>query len=447
MTIFSSVITEEKEQMTFGLLKMTGLNPISILLGKSAGQLVSAVLLILVQVPFALLSVALGGVSVRQVLAAYLMLLAFMLFVYGLALVSSTVARRTSGAAGLTVLGLIAFFFVPWIGTNLLREMVRARWIAPEGWLMMSVGGALEWLGSVSISTGLISSATTGFNQPLFGRVVVGNALLAAGLFVLAWLVFNRFTKQELAAAPPRNAPTGRRLRSGRLGPGRAWSASLLWKDFYFLGSGVLGILYRLLLMGLIVGGIGVLNLWQWDREDFGYTCFWVALLFMLLELALQAGRVFATEVRWKTLPDLVMLPDSLARVAYAKVAGVVVSAVIPSAVFMIFALFVTPHLIRNVLNALDEEGLWATTSLAICFLHATAYVSLWVRYGAVGLTLLIFIAAYMIFGGFMALLFMGMGGPDHFETIVIFITICLLALSAVIHPLIGKRLIQVAGR
>ena len=39
VSYFSSAISEEKEEMTLGLLRMTNLNPLSILLGKSTSRL------------------------------------------------------------------------------------------------------------------------------------------------------------------------------------------------------------------------------------------------------------------------------------------------------------------------------------------------------------------------------------------------------------------------
>jgi len=61
LSYFASAITEEKEEMMLGLLRMTDLNSVAILLGKSTSRLVGALLLLLVQVPFVLLTVTLGG--------------------------------------------------------------------------------------------------------------------------------------------------------------------------------------------------------------------------------------------------------------------------------------------------------------------------------------------------------------------------------------------------
>src|SRR5947209_46324 len=57
LSYFASAITEEKEEMMLGLLKMTGLSPVSILLGKSTSRLLGAVLLLAVQFPFTMLAV------------------------------------------------------------------------------------------------------------------------------------------------------------------------------------------------------------------------------------------------------------------------------------------------------------------------------------------------------------------------------------------------------
>src|SRR6266853_3768221 len=109
---FASAITEEKEEMTLGLLRMTNLNALSILLGKSTSRVVNALLLLAAQFPFTLLAISLGGVAVRQVVAAYCTLGAFIIFMANLALLASVVCRRTTGAAVVTGVTLFVFFAV-----------------------------------------------------------------------------------------------------------------------------------------------------------------------------------------------------------------------------------------------------------------------------------------------------------------------------------------------
>src|SRR5437660_990082 len=80
LSYFAGAITEEKEDGTLGLLRMTNLNPLTILLGKSTSRLCGGLLLLLVQFPFSLLAVTLGGLRWGQVSACYAILGAFLFF-------------------------------------------------------------------------------------------------------------------------------------------------------------------------------------------------------------------------------------------------------------------------------------------------------------------------------------------------------------------------------
>ncbi|MGH7127123.1 MAG: hypothetical protein ACREIV_01050, partial [Planctomycetaceae bacterium] len=102
VSIFATCLTEEKEEMTLGLLRMAGLNPISILLGKAVPRLVTASLLLTAQVPFTLLAITLGGVTLSQVWAAYLALLAYLCLVASIGVFSSVWCRRSSSASWMT---------------------------------------------------------------------------------------------------------------------------------------------------------------------------------------------------------------------------------------------------------------------------------------------------------------------------------------------------------
>ncbi|HBL47256.1 MAG TPA: hypothetical protein DDZ90_28105, partial [Planctomycetaceae bacterium] len=66
---------------------MAGVNPISLLLGKSLPRLVSALILLSIQFPFTLLAITLGGVTFTQVLATYATLGAFLIGLSNLGLV------------------------------------------------------------------------------------------------------------------------------------------------------------------------------------------------------------------------------------------------------------------------------------------------------------------------------------------------------------------------
>ena len=86
ITAFCSAITEEKEDDTLGLLRMTNLSPVAILFGKGISRLVSGALLIVAQLPFTILCVALGGVSAATIWKGYEVLLCTLFFLCNLGL-------------------------------------------------------------------------------------------------------------------------------------------------------------------------------------------------------------------------------------------------------------------------------------------------------------------------------------------------------------------------
>ena len=98
LSYFASAIAEEKEEQTLGLLRMTDLNPLSILLGKSTSRLCGALLLLAAQFPFTIFAVTLGGVSLWQIAAVYCTVGAFIFLLCNVALLGSVLARRTAGA-------------------------------------------------------------------------------------------------------------------------------------------------------------------------------------------------------------------------------------------------------------------------------------------------------------------------------------------------------------
>ena len=102
VSYFASAITEEKEEGTLGLLQMTDLDPLAILLGKSTTRLCGALLMLAAQLPFTLLAVALGGISARQIFAAYATLGGYTFFLSCFALLASVVSSRTAIASMIT---------------------------------------------------------------------------------------------------------------------------------------------------------------------------------------------------------------------------------------------------------------------------------------------------------------------------------------------------------
>ena len=201
VSTFSAVVAEEKENMTLGLLKMAGFGAASILIGKSIGQLLTMLLLLLVQLPFALLAITLGGVSQHQILAAYVLLCAHVLFVYGLALLCSVLASRSGLAARMTGLSLLGYYLLPWL---CLSAFSGGRGSQAAGGGDNALLAGVLWVAQNSAWIGINATTTTGFDEPLFGTPALLTLAMAGILYALAAAAFGPCTRHEIAAAPAR---------------------------------------------------------------------------------------------------------------------------------------------------------------------------------------------------------------------------------------------------
>ena len=146
LVVFASAITEEREEGMLGLLKMTGLNPVSILLGKSLSRLTNGAFLLLAQLPFTLLAVTLGGVSPRQIFAAYAALFAYMVFVCGLGLLMSTLSASTRQAGTRTAWALAFYYFGATIVHYGLLLLIELDVVTETGNVMTAWESCLPWI-------------------------------------------------------------------------------------------------------------------------------------------------------------------------------------------------------------------------------------------------------------------------------------------------------------
>ncbi len=355
LSYFASAITEEKEEMTLGLLRMTNLNPLSILLGKSTSRLFGALLLLATQVPFTLLAVSFGGVSISQIVAVYCALAAFIIFLSNLALLFSVMSARTAGAAVKTGVVLFLFFVGPSWTLGLRGAFHYWGWIA-DAKPGPALTAALEKWEHMSPLTRFGEVLTTGFNDSPIGLQFWSNIALGTVSFLLAWAVFELFCRDQKDAVPRRGF-VFKRTSNRRLvwavggsanvllsvfGAGRPWRRTLIWKDFYFVNGGKFAAICKFLGYGLV----GITLIWtlatgsgsgwqRWTWAEIGLTTMGISALVLALELVIVAGRVFRVELRWKTLSSLAMLPISLRRVAYHKVLGCLL-ACLPAAIYFV---------------------------------------------------------------------------------------------------------------
>jgi hypothetical protein len=322
LSYFASAIAEEKEEQTLGLLRMTGLNPLSILLGKSTSRLCGALLFITAQLPFTIFAITLGGVSLRQIAAAYCTLLAFTFLLCNVALLGSVLARKTAGAVTFCIctpvlLGLLwgLLMGLRWLLSNLYQV----------DWPLDRIAAVIPSASPISRLREVLDSS---FNGPPIGQQVIVDVAFGVGCFLLAWALFEKLCDRApdktfaVSRPPPASRSVLRRLDQRWAQPPRAWKDALRWKDFYFLHGGRTAFLLR----SLLYGGALLFNIWSLvtlgtPMSQMGTARSVSSLLPLIfsIDLAVTIGRVFRVEINEQTLATLTVLPCSIREIANRK--------------------------------------------------------------------------------------------------------------------------------
>jgi ABC-type transport system involved in multi-copper enzyme maturation permease subunit len=449
---FASAITEEKEEMMLGLLRMTDLNPIAILLGKSTSRFVGALLLLLVQFPFILLAITLGGVGLPQIAAAYCTLLAYLFLLCNMALLCSVVFRNTATAAAVTLFLVVTFFWGHAWAAGIVGDVASGFRVNLHRGAWPHILKAIELWRQATPTAGLSGVFLTGFAGPVIGFQVVSNLVLGVISFLLSWLVFDLCTRTEKDSAPTRRWIFTRKGRNTRMPRYLAGSQAIMWKDFTFITGGKFGLLLKFLVVGLLVGVCNILQLESnskitWEFE--GGALIWVSLISTAVWMAVEASRVFKDEVRWKTLSSLMTLPVSVPELAYQKVIGALIGT-LPLLAGFFLGLLLVPNKVGDFLNELNRDpegfGVLAVVFLQyVFFLHLTAFLSLLIKRGALPLAVAIHVVGIIIFATFSVIIFAGFSGSSGGPIFLIcFVSV---VLTIPLHFGIGYRLERAAAQ
>ena len=464
LAFFATSITEEKEELTLGLLKMSGLNPASILLGKSTSRLIGTVMLLLVQVPFAVLAVTLGGVSINQVWAAYAAIGAYIIMLANMGLFCSVLCDKGRQAAVLTAVLLGLFLSLPGLIKVLLSPLVDLGKMETTDPLYLLLSAVADSLLRTSPFLRLAEIMKTGFSGGPADYQVWASLIWGCTFFLLAWLTFNRRTREQKTAAPSRGFLPTRIPLIKSLGAGRAWTNALLWKEFHFTTGGKPKILLKTFsFLGLLVGLAAIFyTAARWNtnldpdldeiREVAGVTTFFIVLGISALELALYASRMFAQEIKWKTFSSLVTLPYTMFQLMRAKILGCLL-AIIPNLVILVLCFLVTPDAFVDVVAEIIDEP----EALSVCtyiflqyvfFIYLAALLSLFVKWGAFPLAFVIIFVWQQVIWTTFAVFAMGMtafsGEPFIFMWLLSGATIGVIVL---VHIIIQQRLCRLAGQ
>lgn len=206
--LFPGVVAQEREQRTWPLLRLAGVGPGSFLVGQSLSTIVLMLLAILVQLPFLMLAVALGGTSAHMVVASTALLLAHALCAYGLALMASARARSVRMATLLAALFVLPIAFGPQLVQWLLGGWL-TRWGMAAPLAEMSAILPLELLPRLRAGVALPAD----ISRSILVHLTIGSAAALA-----AWAIFSAKDTDE-AGGPTRWWPRRLIAASGDVPP------------------------------------------------------------------------------------------------------------------------------------------------------------------------------------------------------------------------------------
>jgi hypothetical protein len=221
----------------------------------------------------------------------------------------------------------------------------------------------------------------------------------AAVFFGLAWIGFNRFTRESTATRSQRTdliAPLVRLGQSRRVRPGRR---VLAWKEFHFVAGGMAVQIAKFVFYGLMT----MLIFWAAElyyNYPLAHAGRFVAegmLAVIVIESGLYASVILHDEWRDRTLPLLTMLPIRNSSILYSKIAGCA-PALIPALFWMLAGCLIWPDGLEEIAKCLFFPSRWFYGLVWLLFLTLTLFFSLVVRWGALPLAL-----AVMAGGAFVA--------------------------------------------
>lgn len=411
ISYFVTAVTEEKDAGTYALLRLAGMNSLSITLGKSTSRLVSSLMLLVIQMPFTFLSITLGGVLWNQIVAAYLALAAWMILVANLALFCSVRCATSGRAAGLAATTIGVFVFLPRISSAFLGAI-------PPGVLST---GTIAFLGSIPAVCSKISvfdrlaeilGLTSGFTMlgidfstgltAITTASIKGEVSIVAGQFwsslLTAFVLFVISTVTlDFWSAPADTAGPSENKSVRRWAVGRCWNLSVAWKEFLFFTGGRTFAIAKFLAGGLVFAGFRMFQ--EIDgysnglalRGDYSWWAFLTFLMTLTAEVLLYSSGCLFYEVRQQTQSTLATVPISSVRILVEKFAGCAI-ALIPAIVWIFITLILSDGtIVRNCSVTMVSSYLIMLGFAS----HLAALLSLYTRWAALPLTILLAMPAF----------------------------------------------------
>ena len=457
---FSLAITEEKEEETLPLLRMTGVRNFTLLIGKSIPRLAIVLLLILVAAPFLLLSISLGGVVPEQILAIVLGMMCYAFCLSQLGLFCSTITRNSQRAVSLT--------FVLWLVLEFGSWLLTMSAAACKEWGFPVVQNGCEYLAEHWWPSTMWSASGEYLSFVRGDRILHSqmgfHLCVGVAFFLCSWLLFEKMNQASLAqgASASENITRGIKTRTNGLLSLRCWDAALVWKSWQFQVGGWLWML--ICVIGIPVFSVGivvvisVLMEQSLDPEACCTTLIIVGVFSFLIMVARLFGRVLNQEIHQQTLASLCMLPKKRWTVISELYLGLlpgVIGPVISFGLGWIWLGILHIDVIENVAEVIIEPWFWAGLGWLAVTLHLGALLSVYMRHGGMLIAIAVCYFVVPFVGGILFSilgLIIGNIGNTAAEVILRYmfpLTLIVGELAACVaaHGLILRRIEALAGK
>lgn len=130
--VTASAISSEREQLTYEMLLSTPLHPASLLWGKLFSSLSYIFLLIFSAIPIASLIFVFGGVTLREMIKSFIILIVVTVTLGVLGIFMSSVLKRTSRATVISYIVIAVIIFgsiLIYVAVGILQQDIPPRWI------------------------------------------------------------------------------------------------------------------------------------------------------------------------------------------------------------------------------------------------------------------------------------------------------------------------------
>ncbi|MDA1179140.1 MAG: hypothetical protein O2931_10135 [Planctomycetota bacterium] len=216
--------------------------------------------------------------------------------------------------------------------------------------------------------------------------------------------------------------PGNGRRRFRFRGPGRVWDSAIMWKDFHFTSGGRLalwGLTALYLGAAIAAGGSTIyfgangLGMGSISWETVAGTLMTITCIVGVLQASFLSVRIFADEVQQQTLSALVMLPQPLGRTLLSKMCGSAIPLLPAVGLFLIGLVIYLGCRLNGSLPELRMAvaGFFVYLARFVGFLHLTAWLSLYIKWGALPMGFVAYIMISVIEQMLIGMFFFGRFG------------------------------------